>query len=233
MLTEARPASCMPDGCFCEAIRNHGIMQPANTWSSLAFVVVAGVVLIRWTGNRHIASHATYPVLLALTLLVVGLGSAFFHATLSFNGQFVDVLGMYFIATFALLYGIARLRNLANRLLVAAFLAANAILAAILYWAPLFRRVIFGVLIAAALIVEISIGRRATRRGAAGRLKTAIVLLAIGFAIWILDYTRIVCSTDSWIQGHAIWHVLGALSAWCLYLYYEDQAKMMDSSSPA
>ncbi|MEO8575842.1 MAG: ceramidase domain-containing protein [Gemmatimonadales bacterium] len=208
-------------------------MQPANTWSSLAFVIVAGVVLLRWTRNRHIAHHATYPVLLALTLLVIGFGSAFFHATLSFNGQFVDVLGMYFIGTFALLYGIARFRGLTNRVLVAAFLAANALLAAILYWAPLLRRVIFGILIAAALAVEISIARRTTKRDAASRLKTAIVLLTIGFAIWMLDYTRIVCSPDSWIQGHAIWHVLGALSAWCLYLYYEDQASMMDSSPSA
>ena len=233
MLTEVRPASCMPDACFCEAIRNDGIMQPANTWSSLAFVIVAGIVLLRWTRNRHIASHATYPILLALTLLVVGFGSAFFHATLSFNGQFVDVLGMYFIATFALLYGIARLRSLTSTMLVSAFIVSNAVLAAILYWAPLFRRVVFGVLIAAALVVEISISRRMTQREAASKLKTAIALLGLGFAIWVFDYTRIICSPGSWIQGHAIWHVLGALSAWYLYLYYENQATMMDSPPPA
>jgi hypothetical protein len=105
--------------------------------------------------NRHIARHATYPILLALTLLVVGFGSAFFHATLSFNGQFVDVLGMYFIATFVLLSGIARFRNLTGRLLGAAFILSNTVLAAILFWAPLYRRVIFGVVIAAAIVVEV------------------------------------------------------------------------------
>ena len=34
----------MPSACFCEAIRSDGIKQPANTWSSLAFVVVAAMV---------------------------------------------------------------------------------------------------------------------------------------------------------------------------------------------
>ena len=231
MLTEVRPASCMPDACFCEAIRNHGIMQPANAWSSLAFVIVAATILFRWTRNRHIARHANYQFLLVSTLLVVGFGSAFFHATLSFNGQFVDVLGMYLIATFVLLYGIARLKSLSSRLLVAAFLLANAVLAAILYWAPLYRRVIFGVLIIAALVVEVWISRRLPRQNSSRSLKSAVVLLAIGFAIWILDYTRFVCRPDSWIQGHAIWHVLGALSAWFLFLYYENQARIMDQSS--
>ena len=208
-------------------------MQPANTWSSLAFVIVAAIVLLRWTRNRHIASHAIYPILLAFTLIVVGLGSFYFHATLSFNGQFVDVLGMYLIATFALLYGIARLRDLTSTTLVSAFLATNALLAAVLYWVPILRRVIFGLLIAAVLTAEISISRRVARPGASSWLKAAVILLAAGFAIWILDYARIACSPDSWIQGHAIWHVLGALSAWCLYLYYENQATTMNSSPPA
>ena len=26
------------------------------------------------------------------------------------------------------------------------------------------------------------------------------------------------------MQGHALWHVLGALAGWCLYRYYESEA---------
>jgi len=198
-------------------------MQPANTWSSLAFVVIAIIVIIRWTRARHIASQPVYPVLLALTLLVVGLGSAFFHATLSFRGQFIDVLGMYLIATFALLYGIDRLSGLGNKRLIGAYLATNSILAAVLYWVPLLRRAIFGFLMVAVIAVEAAIARRGQHRSAT-RLQIAIALLGIGFALWIFDYTRILCQPESWMQGHAMWHVLGALAAWYLYLYYQDQA---------
>ena len=198
-------------------------MQPANTWSSLAFVVIAIVVIVRWSKARHIASQPAYPILLALTLLVVGLGSAFFHATLSFRGQFIDVLGMYLIATFALLYGIDRLAGLGNTRLIGAYLATNTILAAILYWVPLLRRVIFGILIVAVISVEAALARRGQLQSVT-KLKIAIVLLGIGFAVWVFDYTRILCRPESWIQGHALWHVLGALAAWYLYLYYRDQA---------
>jgi hypothetical protein len=35
-----KPATCMPDRCFCEAVRPGAIAQPANTWSSFGFDLV-------------------------------------------------------------------------------------------------------------------------------------------------------------------------------------------------
>jgi hypothetical protein len=224
MTYETRAASCMPDSCFCEAIRSDGIKQPANTWSSLAFVVVAGMVLMRRTGKPS-AGRAGYPLLYAFTLLVIGFGSAYFHATLSFRGQFADVLGMYLLATVALLYSIGRLRPLSAATLVTSYIATNAVLAMLLYWMPVVRRVVFALLILAVLIVEI-LGRR--KRGTSSdtrHLKIAAAIMALAFAIWILDFTRILCRPESWIQGHSLWHVLGAVAAWYLLLYFEESAE--------
>jgi Ceramidase len=225
MANTERAASCMPDGCFCEAIATTGFKQPANTWSSLAFVVVAVLVLLRWAKDWRVSGQPMSPVLFSFTLLVIGTGSAFFHATLSFRGQFVDVLGMYLIATFALLYGIDRLGNIGNRGFVFAYLASNTVLAAVLYWAPVLRRIVFGLLIAAVLGVEILISRRTGARRGLKKLQVAVVLLGTAFAIWILDYTRVACRPESWIQGHAAWHVLGAFAVWYLYLYYREQSE--------
>ena len=136
----------MPSSCFCEAIRSDGIKQPANTWSSLAFVVVAAMVLVRRSGKLS-GGRAGYPLLYAFTLLAIGLGSAYFHATLSFRGQFADVLGMYLLATVALLYSIDRLHPLSGRAFVTSYIATNAALAMLLYWLPSVRRVVFGLLI--------------------------------------------------------------------------------------
>src|SRR5688572_29172030 len=36
-----QPASCLATGCFCEAVNNFSaVRQQANTWSSLAYVIV-------------------------------------------------------------------------------------------------------------------------------------------------------------------------------------------------
>ena len=221
MSSETRAASCMPDSCFCEAIRSEGIKQPANAWSSLAFVVVAVLVLMRWTRPPS-AGRATYPLLYAFALAVVGLGSAYFHATLTFRGQFVDVFGMYLIATFALLYSIGQLRALSGALFVAVFVASNAVLAMLLYWLPVYRRPVFGLLIVAVLLVEILIRRRSGPRSATRHLSVAAGLMALAFGIWILDFTRTLCRPESWMQGHAVWHVLGAVAAWYLFRYYDE-----------
>ncbi len=220
-VTEPRAASCMPDSCFCEAIRSEGIKQPANAWSSLAFVAVAAMVLVRWRRMRS-TGGAAYPLLYAFTL-VVGLGSAYFHARLSFSGQFADVLGMHLIATFALLYSIGQLRSLSGALFVGAYVAANAVLAILLYWVPVYRRPIFGLLIVAVLFVELLIRRRYGPRSGGRHLLVAAAIMALAFAIWILDFTRVVCAPESLVQGHAVWHILGAVAAWYLFRYYNEQ----------
>jgi Ceramidase len=223
---ESRAASCMPGSCFCEAIRSDGIRQPANAWSSLAFVVVAGMVLMHRAGKPS-AGRAWYPLLYAFTLLVIGFGSAYFHATLSFRGQFADVLGMYLIATLALLYSVDRLRALPGAALVGGYIGTNSVLAILLYWMPVVRRVVFGLLIVAVLLVEVLIRRKSGPGSATRQLWIATAIMGLAFVVWILDFTRILCRPDSWMQGHAVWHVLGAVAAWYLFRYYSE------SRSPA
>ncbi|MEO6332528.1 MAG: ceramidase domain-containing protein [Gemmatimonadaceae bacterium] len=220
----------MPDACFCEATRTSGPHQPANTWSSLAFVVVAVMILARVARDRSrrtpVAQNRTstqlvYPLVYVLALLVTGLGSAWFHATLSFAGQFADVMGMYLIATFILLYSLGRISTMRPVTMAASYVTANAALAAVLYWLPDFRRYIFGLLIVAALGLErVAHARAVKARANNTHLLLAVGILALGFVIWILDITRTLCSPGSWLQGHALWHLLGAVASWQLYMYY-------------
>lgn len=170
-MIEMRPASCMPDSCFCEAIRNDGIRQPANSLSSLAFVVIAAIVLFHgWRSDRVTAS------LFALTLALTGIGSALYHASLSFTGQFFDMLGMYLIATLALLLSLGRIRQLSTVAMMAAYAATNSLLAAILWIAPVYRRWIFAALLAGIIAVELR-DRTADRR----YMMRAIAVMGIAF----------------------------------------------------
>ena len=103
-----RAATCMPDACFCEAIRSGPVAQPANTASALGFVLVAAA--IAWTVRRERRGGTADALgyMFAVAVLVTGIGTAFLHASLSLVGQFVDLTGMYMLVALLLLYDVAR-----------------------------------------------------------------------------------------------------------------------------
>jgi hypothetical protein len=223
-----RPATCMPDACFCEAIRDQLVRQPANTLSSLAFVPLAllafGVARRQQgAGANLLQVHAVLPRLYGAALALIGLGSAFYHASLTFAGQTADVLGMYLIASFMAVYAAARLYDLSARTTAVIYLAGNAALLLLLVEAPELRRYLFGLVVVAALALELRARRRAAVRPDGRWLGAGLVALAVGFAIWTVDITGIACAPTSLLQGHAAWHVLTAASAGLLFLYYDSE----------
>jgi hypothetical protein len=226
-----RVATCMPDNCFCEAVRPGRIKQPVNALSSLSFAFVGVLILTTGYLDRQSQRQRTsaieglsgYAIVYAVALVVVGFGSAFYHASLSFVGQFVDVLGMYLIATFVILYSFGRIKSLSLRSIVASYFAANMSLAWILFSFPSFRRYIFATILLAGLGTEYVARRRVPRHLDGRVLTTAVAALAAGFAIWVLDITRMLCVPEGPLQGHAIWHLAGAFASWQLYAYYRSE----------
>jgi hypothetical protein len=58
-----------------------------------------------------------------------------------------------------------------------------------------------------------------------------MIVSITGLIFKLLDNTSMLCAADSWIQGHAIWHCLGALSSLFMFLfYYSEQGKPIDYS---
>ncbi len=217
-----RPATCLPADCFCEAIQEGMVRQPVNAWSSLAFLLVAFWVTSANARGGKIGGTALgrgEAWLFVSSLAIVGLGSAFYHASLTFVGQVIDVSGMYLIATFMLLHRLGPSWGVPPLWSVLGFVALNAALMTAQVTAPSLRRIAFGFLVVAAIGVEWRWSRAGRRWLGAGAL-----LMGIAFAIWTLDRWRILCAPESLIQGHALWHVLGAIAAACLYRSYEADA---------
>jgi hypothetical protein len=155
-------------------------------------------------------------------LILIGLGSGVYHATLTFAGQFFDVFGMYLVATFLLLYALLRIGAIPTRLIGPLYVLTNVALAVLLWTVPVLRRVAFAALVLAIIGVEVR-ARRTTTSIQSSYFYAAVASLAVGFGIWILDFTRVWCAPSSALQGHAIWHVLSAASAALVYLYYRSE----------
>lgn len=219
------PATCIATNCFCEAARTGDlILQPANSWSSFGYVI-AGFLLMLDARQRK--AETAFPIegaiMFGIAAITVGTGSVLLHATLTLWGQFADVLGMYLVGGFSLVYAIARIAGL-NRVKAALLYAAIcSVLILILLTIPEVRRWLFFALLLAALLIELLFARP-LRPGVAVRfLILGATVKAVGFAVWVLDQKRILCASDSLVQGHAFWHFCGAVSLWLTYCYFRSE----------
>jgi Ceramidase len=219
------PATCTTTRCFCELPRTGSlIVQPANSWSSYGYAFVGFLMIIlsqarSWNSGFHNQAASVF----GLTAIFVGLGSVLLHATLTLWGQFFDVMGMYLTSGFMLVSAVARWHNLSVRRAVLLYLVVVGGLLAVLYLVPEVRRSLFAFVLIAAIILELTFARP---RRAGVRLSyylAGIVTKAIAFTIWILDQSGLVCSPQSLLQGHAVWHLLGATSLWLTFLYYRSE----------
>ena len=217
-----QPATCIQRGCFCEAANTASpIRQMANTLSSLGFVFSGMLVMARHDRARRLPFG--YAVIFGISSIVTGVGSAFYHASLTFIGQFFDVLGMFMLATFMLVYAFERIWTLRLATTLGLFLTINLFLGWLQFTIPDTRRYAFAIVLIIALLFEAFYRKQNKPNITVNPLRFGVGLLTVAYIIWILDNTRTLCIETSLLQGHAFWHLLGALSVWFLYQYYASE----------
>lgn len=223
--TRFAPASCTATKCFCEMPRvGTTVLQPSNSFSSFGFVF-AGFLMILLARSRDWVS--AFPPLAASILgvaaIITGVGSVLLHATLTLWGQFFDVLGMYLVSGFFLVAALAKWRGIADRRAMVYYALLCGVLVAILYALPDVRRWLFAVILLAAIILELIFARPRRPQVRTGYYIAGLVANIVAFTIWNLDQRGQLCSPDSLMQGHAVWHLLGAVAMWFAFLYYRSE----------
>jgi hypothetical protein len=223
-----QPATCLTTNCFCETIEyGSPVRQAVNAWSSLAFVF-SGVFVIA-TSRRMSASGGrlpgNYAGIIGIASIVTGVGSAFYHASLTFTGQFFDVFGMYLLASLMLVYALERLRGWGTWKTLALYLILNVFLTTLQIAIPESRRYAFAIVLVMALVCEYGYQVSQRPRVQDSWLNAGVGLFAAAYIIWILDNTGTLCDPYSLVQGHAAWHVLGAIAVGFLYTYYASERK--------
>ena len=213
----------LPNVDWCEAQRCAWVVEPANTWSNLAYVAV-GLALVALSRRSPSAQLRAF----GPAAIVVGLCSGIYHASYTFVLQILDFAGMYVFCFLLLTVNLRRLGWIspgdAGRRFAQLVIATTALTVAVDFLEIPIQGIVFALIV---LIVgsELWLRRRqpAVRLGAFG---LAVALITAGGVFSLLDVTRTWCDpTHAVLQGHAIWHVLSALcllAAWFHYRQFED-----------
>lgn len=226
---------------FCEAAREWVVLQPANTFSNVAFVAVG--LLIAWhAGIREnigtsLSTYRHMATAMACLVVLLGPGSAAMHATQSATGGHLDLLSMYLVASFAAAYAAMRWLRGGYKVFAATFVGGVAFCELVGAWSVEVPVVMhagnaaFALLLIAATGLEALIVRRGEVRAKLGYAFASLASILTAFAIW--NGTKAwLCEPHSLIQGHAIWHILGAVATFFLYRYYASE-EVGDSATSA
>ena len=205
---------------FCEAAAGR-VRQPVNTLSNLGFVV-AGLAIAReaWRLPGIGSAYACLVVLL-------GPASMAMHATESSLGGHLDMLSMYLVASFAVAYAATRPWRRGPRFTRAVFvgcLLGCAVVESGGGEVPVVMHagnLAFGALLLVALVLERRLLQRDEERLDGRWILAAAGSLALAFAVWntAKDGSPL-CWPGSVYQGHGVWHLLCAVSAYCLFRFY-------------
>ena len=214
-----------------------------NTWSNLVYICFGfygiGLAIFDWKHKLPLQrGYLTFaPVqtfLFGLAGIYLGLGSGFFHASLTRYGQQCDVGGMYAtmicLAAFAIGSWLPRIRvPRTHRLfptwpVLAVLVISGSVYFSIYKWDYSFSEIsgyLTGILVLFAGVSLIQPGKYLQFRWFAA----AVVAITLGSKIRDLDIAGKFSGPDAIFQGHALWHVVSCLFYVFLFAYFRSEER--------
>jgi hypothetical protein len=228
---------------YCEALGGGLFAQPVNTLSNVYYSLV-GLFALFMVGHDRAPRNLGTPhrslvgSLLGWVALLLGLGSAAFHGTLSHWGGLLDNVAMNLFVSFVLVHDLTRLEGWSRKTFTVAYTAVNGVTTAVLLHDDSHSLVLFALLVLAAGLAEAMVVCPAwfpwTSHRVVGRrvpfLGGALGTFAFAWGIWRLSDTgAALCASDSLLQGHALWHLLTAVTIGLLILYLRSERETVPS----
>ncbi len=202
----------------CELIHGGFFSQPANTVSSFAFML--GGLSLLFVARREIGRTRLRVALAGLTMIVVGLGSVAYHGPAPFWGQWLHDLSIVAFLIFVIAVDLDDLRSGRTLQAVAVYVGAVCAAGIVLGVVPDAVLVVFAVFGTAAFVAEVlwlqsvrAAGRQLGEIVNVNAYWVAIGALIVAGVLNLLGRTAApLCDPDSYIQFHAVWHVLVAVA---------------------
>ena len=241
------PSPCVydsPNTCYCEAFDlaavesgARGTRQPVNTWFNLYSLITAFIVAYSIYRDRSKSggsekpnlffSYSLIPDLYIFAVLFLGLGSMWFHGSLTAWGGIVDGFSMYVFAAFLPFYTIRRI-NPSNALFWSGYIITVVLFTFLHTLLPAFVNILILVVAYFALEIYVWIRMRQVLQGSSDAqwywgLAIASIVAATFF--WWASHTgNFMCGPESFFQPHGLlWHPLAGVMAVLMYFYWREE----------
>jgi hypothetical protein len=207
--------------------------QPVNTYSNLIYFFYGMVVFqLGWkdwkaSANREANTVRRFPylsLLLAANFIYLSLGSAFFHSSLTWMGQRMDMNATYGLTLSLICIGLVQVlvkKELTKQIQVGLVVGMLLLIAGFL---PLALQIPSSILLPSLFLILLVLGIINYFQYPAQRIPVlgvlSFVLLAVAIQIRALDVAKVNCDPMSIWQGHALWHLLTATSSLSMYFYF-------------
>lgn len=207
---------------FCEELLCGNIRQPANTFSNIGFVICGLIIMWREGFKSWTPYH-----MMGLAAVSIGITSGIYHASMVFFWQFFDLSSMFMLVLLPLSFNLVRIGWIKSSQFSLAYIITLAFSMLLLYIIQgKVGEYIFGVQVFMVAGLEYMLYRKGHRPSYPGMFK-ALGTLALAFLIWNGDVHGWWCDpTNHYLQGHAIWHLMCALSIWFVYGFYKQFAQV-------
>jgi len=213
--------------------------QPINTYSNLIYffygllvfqLALKDLKLVEVKGVNSVRNSPYLSILLAANFIYLSFGSAFFHSSLTWIGQRVDMNATYGLTLSLICIGLVQVlakKELTKQIQVGLVVGMLLLIAGFL---PLALQISSSILLPSLFLILLVLGIINYLQYPAQRIPLlgllSFVLLAVAIQIRSLDVAKINCDPMSIWQGHALWHFLTATSSLCMYLYFRRVKKL-------
>jgi hypothetical protein len=205
--------------------------QKVNTYSNLIYfffgmwicLIAREDVKSKNTQNK-LASFPALSLLLGICFIYLSFGSAFFHASLTWVGQRIDMNGVYGLSLTLMgigFYHVFGQKNLSESQ-KKGFISILVVLILAFYQVHLMipSRILLPIMILLIWVLTVVHYFQFRKQRSIWLALASILLIVIALKIRQDDVDKINCDPHSLWQGHSVWHLLAGLSSFCGYAFF-------------